>query len=46
MVLLKGMTTNANGDFSFEDLPIMGALKIENICNRIQAHGTNRSCSR
>jgi ferric enterobactin receptor len=29
MVLLKGMTTNTNGDFSFEDLPIMGALRLK-----------------
>ncbi len=29
MVLLKGLTTKENGDFSFEDLPIMGALKLK-----------------
>ncbi len=27
--MLKGLTTNANGDFSFEDLPIFGALKLK-----------------
>lgn len=29
MVLLKGLTTKENGDFSFEDLPIMGAMKLK-----------------
>jgi ferric enterobactin receptor len=29
MVLLKGMTTTSNGDFSFEDLPIFGQLKLK-----------------
>src|SRR5580704_3818529 len=29
MVLLKGLTTNAKGEFSFEDLPIMGALRLK-----------------
>ncbi len=29
MVLLKGLTTKANGEFSFEDLPMMGALKLK-----------------
>ena len=29
MVLLKGLTTNAKGEFSFEDLPIFGALKLK-----------------
>jgi ferric enterobactin receptor len=29
MVLLKGLSTNAKGEFSFEDLPIMGALKMK-----------------
>lgn len=29
MVLLKGLTTKENGDFSFEDLPIMGALRLK-----------------
>jgi ferric enterobactin receptor len=28
-VLLKGMTTKGNGDFNFEDLPIMGQLKLK-----------------
>ena len=28
-VLLKGMTTQANGDFNFEDLPIFRPLKLE-----------------
>ena len=28
-VLLKGLTTNAKGEFSFEDLPIFGALKLK-----------------
>lgn len=28
-VLLKGLTTKANGEFSFEQLPIMGALKLK-----------------
>src|SRR5580700_1669052 len=29
MVLLKGLTTNTKGEFSFEDLPIMGALRLK-----------------
>ncbi len=29
MVLLKGCTTTANGEFSFEDLPIFGQLKLK-----------------
>jgi ferric enterobactin receptor len=28
-VLLKGLTTNSKGEFSFEDLPIYGALKLK-----------------
>ncbi len=28
-VLLKGLTTTSNGDFSFEDLPVFGALKLK-----------------
>lgn len=28
-VLLKGLTSNAKGEFSFEDLPIFGALKLK-----------------
>jgi outer membrane receptor protein involved in Fe transport len=28
-ILLKGITTKANGEFSFADLPIMGALKLK-----------------
>jgi ferric enterobactin receptor len=28
-VLLKGLTTNAKGEFSFEDLPIFGPLKLK-----------------
>ena len=28
-VLLKGLTTNAKGEFNFEDLPIFGALKLK-----------------
>ncbi len=28
-VLLKGATTQSNGDFSFEDLPVRGALKLK-----------------
>ena len=28
-VLLKGLTTNTKGEFSFEDLPIFGALKLK-----------------
>src|SRR5450432_1004047 len=28
-VLLKGLTTNAKGEFSFEDLPIFGPLKMK-----------------
>jgi len=28
-VLLKGLTTNTKGEFSFEDLPIFGALKMK-----------------
>src|SRR6516162_4239402 len=28
-VLLKGLTTNAKGEFSFEDLPIFGALMLK-----------------
>lgn len=28
-VLLKGITTKANGEFDFEDLPVMGALKLK-----------------
>ncbi len=28
-VLLKGLTTSAKGEFSFEDLPIFGALKLK-----------------
>jgi ferric enterobactin receptor len=28
-VLLKGLTTNAKGEFSFEDLPIFGGLKMK-----------------
>jgi ferric enterobactin receptor len=28
-VLLKGLTTKSNGEFSFSDLPIMGALKLK-----------------
>ncbi|MEJ7913304.1 MAG: carboxypeptidase-like regulatory domain-containing protein [Chitinophagaceae bacterium] len=27
-VLLKGSTTQANGDFSLEELPVMGSLKL------------------
>jgi len=29
LVLLKGLTSNAKGEFSFEDLPIFGALKLK-----------------
>ncbi len=29
MVLLKGLTTKENGDFSFEDLPIIGAMRLK-----------------
>ncbi len=28
-VLLKGLTTTSNGDFSFEDLPVFGATETE-----------------
>ncbi len=28
-VLLKGLTTNSKGEFSFEDLPVFGALKLK-----------------
>ena len=28
-VLLKGLTSNAKGEFDFEDLPIFGALKLK-----------------
>ncbi len=28
-ILLKGFTTKANGEFSFEELPVMGALKLK-----------------
>ncbi len=28
-ILLKGMTTKANGEFSFEDLPLFGPLKLK-----------------
>jgi ferric enterobactin receptor len=28
-VLLKGLTTNSNGDFSFEDLPVFGPMKLK-----------------
>jgi len=28
-VLLKGLATNSNGEFSFEDLPVFGALKLK-----------------
>src|SRR5579871_4357140 len=28
-VLLKGVTTKTNGEFSFEDLPVFGAFKLK-----------------
>src|SRR6059036_3982980 len=28
-VLLKGLTSNAKGEFSFEDLPVFGGLKLK-----------------
>ena len=28
-VLLKGLSTKANGDFNFEDLPLFGGLKLK-----------------
>jgi len=29
MVLLKGLSTTSNGDFSFEDLPVFGQMKLK-----------------
>ncbi len=36
-VLLKAMTTKANGEFNLEDLPVMGALTLKIIRNRVHS---------
>ena len=34
-VLFKGLTTKSGGEFSFEELPVMGKMKLKNICHRL-----------